>query len=193
MQSWVNNPQALKKFLCGLSRTENKIEETVPVTSMKQWQTWRTIKLGTGLKTADDFRKAIKQAGAKIDDWGNDILGNTSFTTSNEEIEVELVVASVAELGFKDGAIRMDLYIRAKELGLDLCQPEVGPQLFLQYKDQPKGEWLTVAMEPIADSARRLRVFRIGHGDGGRRLRVDYGRPDRFYGADRRFVFLRRK
>jgi len=63
----------------------------------------------------------------------------------------------------------------------------------LQYKDQPKGEWLIIAMEPIADSDGRLRVWSVERDDGERWLGAHYGDPDRFWSARHRFVFLRRK
>lgn len=155
--------------------------------------TWRTIKLGTGLKTADDFRKAIGEAGMKIGDWGNDILGKPSFTASisPKEVEADLVNVSVEELGFKDGATYKDICAHAKELGLDLCPAEVGPQLRLQYKNQPKGEWLHVAMEAITVSSGGFSVFHIEHdGDelwlGG----VGNGNPDDFWFGRDRFLFL---
>ena len=103
------------------------------------FKTWKTIKLGTGLKTADDFRKALKKADCNISDWANDIIGKSAFSVSPEEVDAELVVVSVAELGFKNGATCADIYKRAEELGLALCPNEVGPQLRLQYKDQPNG------------------------------------------------------
>lgn len=159
----------------------------------KVWKTWKTIQLGTGIKTADDFRKAVKKTGMKIDDWANDILGKPTFTAYESLTEVELVVCSVAELGFKDGATRKDIYVRAQELGLDLCPPEVGPQLRLQYTDQPKGEWLVIAMEPITDSDGSLDLFGVGHGGDARWLSAYNGGPDVFWDGYDRFVFLRRK
>lgn len=178
--------EGVQRFLSG---------ELLVSATAKVWKTWKTIQLGTGLQTADDFRKEVVKAGMKIGDWANDILGKPAFTatTSETETEVELVVASVAELGFKDGATRKDIYVRAQELGLDLCPPEVGPQLRLQYTDQPKGEWLVIAMEPITDSDGDLYLFDVAHDDGARFLDASYGYPDNFwYGYDR-FVFLRRK
>jgi len=88
---------------------------------------WKTIKLGTGLKTADDFREALKDGGFRIGDWANDILGKPAFKAAVEETEIDLVVVSVAELGFKKGATREDIYKRAQELGLEVCPSEVGP------------------------------------------------------------------
>ena len=159
----------------------------------KVWKTWKTIKLGTGLQTADDFRKAVKSAGMEIGDWANDILGNSSFTVAESEMEVELVVCSVAELGFKDGATRKDIYVRAEELGLHICPPEVGPQLCLQYMDQQKGEGLVIAMEPITVSGGHLYLFDIAHDDVARWLSVGYGGPVSFWDGSYQFVFLRRK
>jgi len=152
---------------------------------------WKTIKLGTGLKTADDFRKALKQSGYKIGNWANDILGKPAFATSEREMEIDLVVVSVAELGFGEGARRGDIYERAISLGLELCPNEVGPQLRLQYKDQPNGEWLRIAMEPISGSDGDLGIFGVGHRGSGLWLVGSDGDPDDFWCDDYRFVFVR--
>lgn len=167
--------------------------ELVVKVAEKVFDTWKTIKLGTGLNTADDFRKAIKDNGCRISDWASDILGKDAFTTTTEETEVELVNVSVAELGFKNGAKRADIYQRAQEYGLDLCPAEVGAQLRLQYKDQPKDEWLRIAMEPITDSGGRLSVFDVGRGGDGLWLDGVSGRPGRFWDGGDRWVFDRRK
>lgn len=152
---------------------------------------WKTIKLGIGPKNADDFRHALREGGFKVGDWANDILGKPAFTVATEEIEVDLVVASGAELGFKDGATREQIYIRAKELGLDLCLAEVGPQLRLQYKDQPNGEWILIAMEPITVSDGSLLVFRVECGHSELWLYGGGGDPGRFWRPASRWVFVR--
>ena len=146
---------------------------------------WKTLKLGTGPKTADDFRIAIKELGNKIGDWGNSILGKPAFTASAEESEVDLVTRSGAELGFENGATRKEIYDRALELGLQLCPSEVGPQLRLQYQDQPKGKWILIAMDPIDDG-----MFNVEHDGNYLYLHAGNGHPGCHWSADSRWVFV---
>ena len=87
-----------------------------------------------------------------------------------------------------------DTYARAKELGLELCPNEVGPQLRLQYKDQPKGEFLLIAMEPIIGVGGDLSVFDVEHRNDDRLwLNANLGHPGLAWGGIDRWVFLRRK
>lgn len=183
----------LRRLLKEPALVDKVFDLIVDTNKQMVWPIWKTIKLGTGFKTADDFRAVLKQGGFKIGEWANNILGKPVFVVDNEETEVDLVKITVAELGFKDGATRQDICQRAKELGLELCPPEVGPQLRLQYKDQPLGEWLVIAMEPITVSDGVLLVFSVEHYDGGLWLFSNDGNPDRFWDGDDRFVFLRRK
>ena len=165
--------------------------ETVIQVAEHKFKTWKTIKLGTGLKTADDFRKTLKDNGFNISGWANDILRKPAFTVAAEETEVELVKVTVAELGFKRGARHEQTYERAKEFGLELCPPEVGPQLRLQYQDQPNGEWILVAMEPIIVSGGDPELFNVGRSDSGLWLSSYWSSPGIFWYADCRWVFCR--
>jgi hypothetical protein len=150
---------------------------------------WRTLTLGAGPKTADAYCQALKAAGFTIDDWAKDILSKPAFTVAAKETKIDLVNVSVTELGFSNGASTKQIYDRAKELGLFLCPDEAGPALRLVYKDQPRGEWLHVAMESIADSVGDPDVFSVGHYVTGRWLRAYCDRPDDFWDASGRWVF----
>lgn len=180
MQWWIDNPLELQEVLAGLGKK--------PCPELK---VWKTIKLCTGLRVADDFRKAIKGCGMKIGDWADDILGKPEFVVATEETEVDLVKVSVAELGFKKDARRDRIYERTKKLGLELCPPEVGPQLRLQYKDQPNGERILIGVEPICDSGGDLRVFYVERRDSELWLDGHYGDPDNFWHPGRQWVFVR--
>jgi len=184
MQGWIENPRALQKLLAGLNPPV--------VVSATEFPIWKTIKLGTGPKSADDFRKAIKAAGMKVGNWASDILGKPEFVVADkEETEVDLVKVTVAELGFKKATRRDQIYNRAKELGLQICPPEVGPQLRLQLADQPNGEWILIGMEPIRRSGGYLSVFSVERSDSGLWLSGDYGGPGYVWDPDGVWVFVR--
>jgi hypothetical protein len=152
---------------------------------------WRTIKLGTK-KITFALKAALIEADCYISAWAEDIMNQSAFTLSEGEREVDLVVLSVAELGFNKGACLKDIYAKAKELGLGLCPAEVGPQLRLQYSEQPTGEWLIVAMEPVTDSVGILRELYVGReNDGGLWLYGDHHYPDSVRYGNCRFVFMR--
>lgn len=151
---------------------------------------WMTIQLGTH-KSNKDLRKELEKTGHRIGDWGSDILKKTDVAP--EPTEVDLIVLSNAELGFPNGCTVAQTYEAAQKLGLELCPAEVGPQLRLQYKDQPMNEWVLVAMDPITDSYGYLFVFNVVRDVDGSWLYGSRGHPDRRWYGDDRWVFVRRK
>ena len=181
MQGWIQNPKAVQKALSNAF--------CPPGAATPRFNIWKTVKLGTGLKIADDFRKALKDNGFSVSNWANDILEKPAFTVATEGTEVDLVKVTVAELGFKKGARRDQIYDRAKEFGLELCPPEVGPQLRLQYQDQPNGEWVFIGMEPITDSDGDLNVFHVKRNGSGLWLHGAWGYPDYVWSPGRQWVF----
>jgi hypothetical protein len=161
--------------------------ELVVKMTERSFAIWKTVTLGINKSTAA-YRKALKANGYHIGDYADQILNKVKV--SETEIQVDLVVKTVAELGFKDGARRDAIYARAIEFGLELCLAEVGLALRLQYPDQPYREWLRIAMEPVTDSDGYLLVFGVDHGFDGRGLDSDYARPDYFWNTDCRWVFV---
>jgi hypothetical protein len=152
--------------------------------------TFKTIEIGTH-KDVKSLRKALEESGSRISDWAGDILAKTKLSKSKQSLD--LVVLSVKELGFPQGAQLKVIYEAADKRDLDKCPAEAGPQLRRQCPDQPSGEELIMAMEPIKDSDGDLYLFSVGHDGDDRWLLADYGRPDDFWNADNRFVFVRRK
>ncbi len=155
---------------------------------------WKTIRLGTGLKTVEEFRNAMKKNGTHIRGYANDIFGRCNLIVATQEKEVDLVRPSVEELGFKNGATLDTIYGRAPELGFRLCPMEVGPQLCLQYES--KGERYNIAMSAITFwSGGRLGgtehfIFHC-EGESKLSLRVTEGHPGRFHLSHDRFVFIK--
>lgn len=132
-------------YLLATSRTTAQNENGT------EWQTWKTIKVGTP-KSVREIRKSFKENGCKFIKWknaNNKILRNIVRNANGKEDSVNFAVVSVAELGFEDGAKLQTIYNRATELGLELCSAEDGLALRKQYKKQPVGEVLHMAMPPI--------------------------------------------
>lgn len=132
MQYWIQRPKMLQLAL-------NLLQSRIP-----QWKVWKTIKLGVPeLKTEDDFWQAFEVAGIAV--TSGFAQGMLSKVKTGPKTEVDLVRVTVEELGFNEGVSERQIYDRAVELGLVLCPFEVGPQLRLQYPEQPNGECLLVS------------------------------------------------
>lgn len=121
-------------------------------------------------------------------------------------MELETVVLRLTDLGFPEGAITREIIGsdrdrdlfgnsapftggRSNQLGLKLCPPDLGPQLRLQYDDQPLNERLYIAMKPITASDGEPRIFMLVHGADGLSLDAARARPDDQWAADDKFVF----
>jgi hypothetical protein len=157
--------------------------------SIHKFDTWKTVELGTGTKTAAEFRNSLENSGMKINDGASQMLDSAYFTVSEKAKSVNLVNPTVEELGLSTGASRKDIIAKAISLGLELCPPEVGPQLRLQYKDQGYDNLLFIAMEPIMVKPGLSFVFAVVAG-GGYALDAVSGHPDSSYLGISRFVFV---
>ncbi|KKS43753.1 MAG: hypothetical protein UV48_C0016G0002 [Candidatus Azambacteria bacterium GW2011_GWA2_42_9] len=170
--------EGVQRFLSG---------ELVVKVVEKSFAIWKTIVLGRNTSPGE-YRNALKANGCHIGDYADQILNKVKV--SETETQLDLIVMTVAELGFKKGAIRKQIYDRAIELGLELCPAEVGPALRLRYPDQPYGEWLRISMDPITDSDGDPGVFGVDRDGDERWLYCDFGSPDGFWDAGSRWVFV---
>lgn len=152
---------------------------------------WKSVELGI-YKNADELCKVLRENGFLISDWAKDILTSPTFTVASLKEEIQLVNISVGELGFENEASYGDICDKAKEIGLELCPNEVGPQLRLQYKNQQKGESICIAMEPVIDSEDTQSLFRLTkHNDDadGIWLYGEMGHSGNWWNADQHFIF----
>lgn len=119
----------------------------LPPMFANDFPTWMTVKLGVH-KTPESYREAFKLNRVGVG-WFNEDL--SEFSISSEEIEIELIRVTVAELGFKTGAGRSSICKKAKKLGFELCPREVILALSLDY--QPSNERVkeifTVVTKPL--------------------------------------------
>ena len=154
----------------------------------REIQIWRTTTLGFH-KGVDSYRDALDAAKIKIGDAADEILGRPAFLYVKEKTEVELTVVSAADLGVESEAALADVYKQAKQFGLALCPAEVGPQLRLDYRDQPRGESLNIAMEPVATYSGEPTILSLLNFGSGLALVGSNGRSDFMVPRYFRFVF----
>jgi hypothetical protein len=162
-----------------------------PVASAAATAIWRSIQVGT-FPHKGGLYGALDDADCGMGDTAEDILVAPGFALSRSAMKLDLVAVSVAELGMTrhDVALK-DIYARAEQLGFMLAAAEVGPQLRLQYLDQPVGEFLDIAMAPVKVRSGASGIFGVANGGAGLLLLgEEVGADSRFHPSSR-FVFVR--
>jgi hypothetical protein len=162
----------------------------VGVTSLADAPAWKRITLGS-YKGVNSLRTALEAARVRVGDSADEVLGRPAFQFSPAKHDVDLMVVSVAELGFPNGARLADIHRRAGELGLELCPAEVAPLLRLAYTNQPMGEFLNVAMRPIGTYAGEQVALSIANAGTGPLLIGGDGRPELVMNRMAKLVFVR--
>ncbi|MEI7462809.1 MAG: hypothetical protein WCK03_00235 [Candidatus Taylorbacteria bacterium] len=138
-----------------------------------EFKTWKTIKLGTGLKTIEDFQRAFEEAGIYFGNMAP-FLRHPSFRVSDELTEVDLVKVSNEDLGYDYNTqhlqgleLRSEIIRLALAQGLVVCPAEVGPQLRLQYRGN---DYILIGTEPLPcihdDGRQGVAGMGIDGGDG---------------------------
>lgn len=133
----------------------------------------------------NDFKRSLREPDPKQPDW-------KKWKLKSPE-EAKLIRLRVEDLGFPSGATTDQIYVRAEELGLELCPPEVGPQFRLQYTNQPMNEYVYVGMKQISGSGGSPDVFVVERDDGGSWLNGGWAGPTGEWDAGSEFVFRLRK
>lgn len=162
-----------------------------PIASAVDVPVWKTIAIGT---FPDWFalRRALTAAGCSIGETAEEILARPAFSLSTARAEVELLAVSAAELGFDGETVSLgEIYARAQQLGFRLAPAEIGPQLRLQYFDQPIGEFLIIGMEPIKTWEGEPVILTVANGGAGLLLVGQDGRADAEIFTGSRFLFAR--
>ena len=174
-----------------LKNTPSAGKPQIPVGSAVDVPVWKTVTVGT---FADSFAlsNALDSVGCSIGNSAGEILGRPTFTLSATKTSVELFAVSAAELGFQtDTASLADIYARAKQLGFGLAAAEIGPQLRLQYFDQPIGEFLIIGMESLRTWKGEPVILTVANGGAGLILIGQDGSADAQISVLSRFLFVR--
>lgn len=121
--------------------------------------TWRKVRTGTH-RNGRDLESSVVLAGMDNGHYVSEMLGNLRCAVVDRL--VEFLVISVRELGFPDGAVLQQVMKAANEIpGCVPCDAEAGPCVRINYREQPPGECLYVAMNPITLSNGLPHIFSI--------------------------------
>lgn len=151
-----------------------------------QFKPWKTIELGTH-KTVGELKTAIKRSNFRLFEEADEILKKSNIPLSEKKMRVDLY-----KIQNKPKTTYEEICSKAFSHGFLLCPREVALQLRRQYPDQPYGEQLHVATEPIVRTVRSAHLpydvslkFRLEH-DG---LWVSY---NDYFDSSSEFIFMRR-
>ena len=142
----------------------------------KRFPLWKVIELGS--MSTNELKEALRDSKFGTDRIASEIMDRVHISGAGTRIE--LVKVSLEELLLGNDPIREQIYDSAREWGLNLVPAEVGPQLRLQYPDQPDGEEVFLGMVPMCARDGNDYIFlldRDGESPGSRFLRSYRGDP----------------
>lgn len=146
-----------------------------------------------GGKSAIQLKEELRRDDINISPYAEEMIDNPDFTTLKDPQDLDTVRLRVQDLGLQGASTIDQVYARAKELGLELCPPELGLRRRLKDTNQPIGEWYYIAMKPITDRRGDPHVFSLERGGDGMWLRGGWAGPDSGWSPEARFVFSLRK
>lgn len=154
----------------------------------------RKEQIKIGGKSSEELQNELKNANVDINSYAEGMLKNKDFKVLEETEDAILVRLKVRDLGIaKQYPTTDEIYKRIEELGLELCPAEVGPQYWLQYQNQPMGEWLRIGMKQITGRDGYPSVFMLARREDGLWLRSRWAGPAHEWAPGGEIVFRLRK
>lgn len=184
---------------------EGKEPVASTLTTEEKFAKWRTFLIG-GVNAKALLVRV--QAGFTVSDWAKDLMKQNAFTTQDAEEEIDTIILTPADFGYERMPTTTELLDPARlaewskqnasrlpqGYAVDLLPAEAGPHIRDQYKDQPKGEVLWIAMERINVSVGCPLVFLVRRLDDGEQWLVGgHAYPASRWRLGGRIVFRLRK
>jgi len=145
----------------------------------------RRYNIEIGGKSKKELEAEMKKQNINISGYAQDILNSPDFSTSKIKENETLVRLRVADLKTKNQTTD-EIFTKAKELGLELCPAETGPNFRLQ---NPTQEYIVIGMKQITDRYGYPVVFYLISFGGGLWLSGHDAQSDSRWNDDFKFVF----
>lgn len=162
---------------------------------------WRTFAIG-GITPKGLLIKV--RAGSSVDGRAEGMIKDRAFTTQGVKEEVETAILTPADFGYECMPTTTEL-LDPERLALwsgqnarrlpegyfvGLLPAEAGPHICDQYKDQPRGEVLRIAMERITLMNGYSHIFVLRRGDNDvQLLSTSWAGPACQWGLNIKFVY----
>lgn len=136
-----------------------------------------TVRLGTH-RNAETLLASLSAKTCRISESARTILASAAFGVAPVEIEIELLVLSLADLGLKKRARYADICRAGRRRGHELCPVEAVIALYREHKAQPpRGTTFVAAMPPLSDADGTPGVLTLTNLGGRRWLTAAAGGP----------------
>lgn len=158
-----------------------------------------------GGRTGDELLDDLVSAGIRLNVHAKTLLASGKFQTETKPRGIAVVVVSVGDLGFPNGAGIQAIHKSALERQLAQCPIELAPHFRMQYRDQPEGfigypstqamappRSITVACEPIDADNDFPKGFYLRRIDGELWLRGYRSDDEHIWDSQDRFAFCRK-
>jgi len=144
------------------------------------------------LYTGIDFARSILESKMEIGDpYVIDMFKRLQPAPATKETKVCPVVATVSEIVLsREAASFEDICEKSLKRSWQLCMPNFGPSLRLQYLDQREGDQMIIGMEPIVCSDQEPRIFLLECRNKKLRIRSECGCKKYFWPGFKKFVFI---
>jgi hypothetical protein len=153
---------------------------------------WKTIVLGTR-GNVDVLKSELAVAGHHMGKGSSAVMEQETFALTPVKMELDLVKRSARDLGLTKGEYYGVICSVALDQGLWRSPAyDIGPELRLQYTNQPDDEILRVpTMNGVTDAYGRPRLWVVMKRFGIPYLDISSGYPNVLFGPHELFVFVR--
>jgi len=185
----MNKREIIARVLAKTS--EEKLNQILKILE-PHLQIWKTIEVGIH-SGKYSFIVNLDRV-CTVSDWAQDIIGQNAFVVSSVRQAVELVKASVGEMGFTKLTPYKEIQAWGNSHDLDPARCEDAGYYIREHgKDHAMGQSVYFAMDSIADSDRDPSILKVYRDDDGLHLIGGSGEPGNLCGPDGVFVFRRRR
>ena len=145
---------------------------------------WKSITVGIH-KNADEYVESLRQAGCEISRQALEVLQGQTFLQT--PARVQLALCTPQGLGCRSETVvshipfkyrYREILAKARSHGLMPCSGDIGPQLCIEYQDQPLGERLIItAGLPAVDDHLPAMFEIVTHDETGVARELDIRKP----------------